>query len=224
KLIETLNHRLTSSQPQQLSKAQLASLESIARKLTISYQSRVEKLANLINAISDFVPRRRERKLHIGLFGYSREIGSVRLPRAINFTAALYSIGIPPEILGLSTLPSLTDEEYETLNQIYPHWKNDLEHAANYVCWTNFSLLTDDPEVISSVTRPFHLRTVVTEILSDIQELENLTSIKVGPRTLSQRKHQNITNNTLIAFAEESSRADVTRYIVESGRLRFSLG
>ena len=224
KLIETLNHRLTSSQPQQLSKVQLASLESIARKLTISYQNRVEKLADLINAISDFVPRRRERKLHIGLFGYSREIGSVRLPRAINFTAALYSIGIPPEILGLSTLPSLTDEEYETLNQIYPHWKNDLEHAANYVCWTNFNLLTDDPEVISSVTRPFHLRSVVAEILSDIQELENRTSIKVGPRTLSQRKHQNITNNTLIAFAEESSRADVTRYIVESGRLRFSLG
>ncbi len=148
----------------------------------------------------------------------------MRLPRAINFTAALYSIGIPPEILGLSALTSLTNEEYEMLNEIYPHWKSDVEQAANYVCWTNFSLLSDDQEVISRVTRPFHLKTVVAEILSDIEELENRTGIKVGPRTLSHRKHQNIANNTLIALAEEASSTDVTRYIVESGRLRFSLG
>ena len=223
-LVDTLNRRLSSSEPQRLSKTQVTSLESVARKLTEGYQSRVEKLADLINAISDLVPRRRERKLHIGLFGYSREIGSVRLPRAINFTAALYSIGIPPEILGLSSLRTLTDEEYETLNEIYSHWKVDLEQAANYVCWPNFNLLTSDPDVISNVTRPFHLRSVVTEILSDIQEIENYTSIKPGPRALSHRKHQNIANNTLIAFAEETSHADVTRYIVESGRLRFSLG
>jgi len=224
RLVETLNRRLVSSESQKLSNAQLANLESISRKLTLGYQSRVEKLADLINNISELVPRRRERKLHIGLFGYSREIGSVRLPRAINFTAALYSIGIPPEILGLNVLQTLTDEEYETLNEVYSHWKTDLEQAANYVCWSNFSLLTSDADVISNVTRPFRLRSVVTEILSDIQELENRVGIKVGPRTLSHRKHQNIANNTLIAFAEESTHSDVTRYIVESGRLRFSLG
>lgn len=224
KLIETLNSKLASDRPNQLSNLQLDNSESIARKLAIGYRSRVEKLADLINAISEFVPRRRERKLHIGLFGYSREVGSTRLPRAINFTAALYSVGIPPEILGLNALSSLTDEEYERLNEVYPSWKSDVEQAANYVCWSNFSLLTDDAEVISRVTRPFHLRSVVAEILSDIQELENRTAIKVGPRTLSHRKHQNIANNTLIAFTEEASRTDVTRYIVESGRLRFSLG
>jgi phosphoenolpyruvate carboxylase len=223
-LIDTLNQKLPIREPQQLPIAQLATLESISLKLTVGYQTRVEKLADLINAISDLVPRRRERKLHIGLFGYSREIGSVRLPRAINFTAALYSIGIPPEILGLSALTSLTNEEYEMLNEIYPHWKGDVEQATNYVCWANFSLLSDDQEVISRVTRPFHLKTVVAEILSDIEEFENRTGIKVGPRTLSHRKHQNIANNTLIAFAEEASSTDVTRYIVESGRLRFSLG
>jgi len=224
RLVETLNRRLFSSEAQKLTKIQLANLESTARKLIVGYQSRVEKLADLVNSISDLVPRRRERKLHIGLFGYSREIGSIRLPRAINFTAALYSIGIPPEILGLSTLHTLTNEEYETLNEVYSHWKTDLEQAASYVCWPNFSLLTSDPDVISNVTRPFQLRSVVAEILSDIQELENRIGIKVGPRTLSHRKHQNITNNTLIALAEESTHSDVTRYIVESGRLRFSLG
>ena len=34
------------------------------------------------------VPRRRMRKLHIGLFGYSRSIGGISLPRAISFCAA----------------------------------------------------------------------------------------------------------------------------------------
>ena len=224
KLIQTLNHRLGSTQSHELSDEQLVNLESIARKLTIGYQTRVEKLADFINTMSEFVPRRRERKLHIGLFGYSREIGSVKLPRAINFTAALYSVGIPPEILGLSLLSSLTDKEYESLNEMYPSWKKDVEQAVNYTCWVNFGLLTDDPEVISQVTRPFHLRSAVAEILGDIQELEDRTAIKAGPRTLSHRKHQNIANNTLIAFTEETSRTDVTRYIMESGRLRFSLG
>jgi len=224
KLIETLNHKLPSSQAQNLSDFQLNTLESIARKISIGYRTRVEKLADLINTISEFVPRRRERKLHIGLFGYSREIGSVRLPRAINFTAALYSIGIPPEILGLNALSTLTDDEYDVLNELYPSWRSDLEQATNYLCWANFSLLTSDAEVISRITRPFHLRTVVTEILSDIQEIESRTDTKVGPKTLSQRKHQNISNNTLIALTEESNRSEVTRYIVESGRLRFSLG
>ena len=63
-LIDTLNHKLPIREPQQLPMAQLATLESISLKLTVGYQTRVEKLADLINAISDLVPRRREETAH----------------------------------------------------------------------------------------------------------------------------------------------------------------
>ena len=223
-LVQTLNSTLAKTQPPQISESQLTLMESIARKLTASYQTRVEQLAGLVNTISNYVPRRRDRRLHIGLFGYSRQLGSVKLPRAIGFTAALYSIGIPPELLGLQGLASLSDLEFALLNDIYPQWKSDVEWAGNYLCWENLNMLSDNADVIAEITRPYNLKAVVPQILSDIETLEARLGTKIGPRTLSHRKHQNIANNTLIALAEESGGADVARYIVESGRLRYSLG
>jgi phosphoenolpyruvate carboxylase len=223
-LIQTLNSTLPNNPLPTLTQEQIAQLETIARKLTVAYQSRVEQLAGLVNTISPHVPRRRDRRLHIGLFGYGRQLGSVTLPRAIDFTASLYSIGIPPELLGLRALRGLTDSEYAALTEFYPQWKNDLQWAGNYLCWENLNMLSDDQEVLTQITTPYNLKPVIPEILADIEEAEARLGAKLGPRTLSHRKHQNIANNTLIALAEEAGGEDATRYIVESGRLRYSLG
>jgi phosphoenolpyruvate carboxylase len=223
-LIRTLNSTISNSQVPTIERDQFALLEVIARKLTACYQSRVEQLAGLVNTISSYVPRRRDRRLHIGLFGYSRQVGTVKLPRAIDFTASLYSIGVPPELLGLQALGNLTENEYATLNEFYPQWKNDLQWAGNYLCWENINMLSDDQDVVARVTRPYNLGRVIAQILSDIEEAEVRLGARLGPRTLSQRKHQNISNNTLIALAEEAGGTDVARYIIESGRLRYSLG
>ena len=223
-LVQTLNSKLPKGQLPSIPQTQINLLEQGARKLTSGYQMRVERLADLVNAIALYVPRRRERKLHIGLFGYERELGNVTLPRAINFAAALYSIGIPPEILGLQALSKLTEEEFDALNSYYPHWKSDMEWAGNYVCWENLNMMADDSEIIGKITKPYNLSMVIPEILGDIEAFEQHTGVRVGPRTLSHRKHQNIANNTLIALMEDTSGTDVTRYIIESGRLRYSLG
>lgn len=79
-----------------------------------SYQRDIERLAPLVNMIAPYIPKRRARALHVGLFGYSRGEGKVFLPRAITFCAALYSIGIPPEILGFE---GLEKEDLEYLKQ-----------------------------------------------------------------------------------------------------------
>ena len=77
---------------------------SLIERYAAGYQKQIRSLAPLINRVAAYIPSRRKRKLHVGLFGYSRNMGGVSLPRAITVTAALYSIGIPPEVLGLSPL------------------------------------------------------------------------------------------------------------------------
>jgi phosphoenolpyruvate carboxylase len=57
----------------------------IIQKVSNEYQKQITLLATLINQFATYIPQRRKRKLHIGLFGYSRQSASVTLPRAIKF-------------------------------------------------------------------------------------------------------------------------------------------
>ncbi len=101
----------------------------IMEKYTRAYREAVMELAVIINNVAAYVPRRRKRKLHIGLFGYSRNVNGVSLPRAISFTAALYTIGLPPELLGLQ---SLSREDLAFVRQTYIHFDADLQAALRY--------------------------------------------------------------------------------------------
>ena len=87
----------------------------IIRKSSQEYKQIVSALVDLINRIAKYVPKRRERKLHIGLFGYSRSLNGSVLPRAIPFCCALYSIGLPPEIFGLKCL---NEKEMEIVMEV----------------------------------------------------------------------------------------------------------
>jgi len=93
------------------------------------YRRQVMDLVDIINRVARYVPGRRKRKLHIGLFGYARSMGNVSLPRAITFTAALYSLGVPPEVLGFNALSS---EDLEFIEDVYPGLRRDLGDALRY--------------------------------------------------------------------------------------------
>ncbi|MDD3407374.1 MAG: phosphoenolpyruvate carboxylase [Methanomicrobium sp.] len=98
-------------------------------KCSEEYYKRLYKLCPLINRVAEYIPGRRKRKLHIGLFGYSRNNGGLNLPRAITFTAACYSLGLPPEILGIA---AIKDSDYDKLCDVYLHFENDLRDAMKY--------------------------------------------------------------------------------------------
>lgn len=99
-------------------------------KYTQEYQKQITILAPIINRVARYVPSKRKRKLHIGLFGYSRRMGEITLPRAITFTCALYSIGLPPEILGLN---ALDENDYQFVREVFVNFEEDLRDALSYL-------------------------------------------------------------------------------------------
>jgi phosphoenolpyruvate carboxylase len=101
----------------------------IINKYTGEYKKQIIELAPIINEVARYIPSRRKRKLHIGLFGYSRSLEGVTLPRAITFTAALYSIGLPPEILALN---ALNDDDLSFIRSVYLNFDQDLIDALHY--------------------------------------------------------------------------------------------
>ena len=106
--------------------------KAIIVKSTEEYQARVRDLTGVITTVSAHVPRRRERKMHVGLFGYGRSlggVGGVTLPRAIGFAASLYSIGVPPELLGLACLD---ESDIEFIREVYPNMGEDLRAALSF--------------------------------------------------------------------------------------------
>ncbi len=99
-------------------------------KYSQEYQRQIETLAPLINEVAKYVPRRRKRKLHIGLFGYARSMRGITLPRVIAFTAALYSVGLPPEVLGLNALDR---DDIQFIKQVYVNFEDDLRDSLRYL-------------------------------------------------------------------------------------------
>ena len=148
----------------------------LIERTSACYQRQVGAIAPLMNHIAPMVPRRRMRKLHIGLFGYSRNLGGVSLPRAISFCAALYSLGLPPELLGLSCL---RQEDLAFLREVDPGFEADLEDALRYLNEDAFTLLppTEANEIrttirlLHSPPTPDHAhQEVTTAIIKRVRE------------------------------------------------------
>lgn len=116
---------------------------ALAEKVIAGYQEQIPEVAHWVNYMSPFLPQRRLRKLHIGLFGYARNSGKTHLPRAIPFCGGLYSIGLPPELLGLH---SLDEKDLRDIRVLYPSpsFEEDLRDALSYFNPRCLSLLSPD--------------------------------------------------------------------------------
>ena len=164
-------------------------------RATAAYQERVVQLSSVIAAASAHVPRRRERKMHVGLFGYGRTldgVGGTTLPRAIGFAASLYSIGVPPDLLGLS---ELNDDDWAFVRENYPSVDEDLQAALRYTNERN------------------------------VRELLGEDSMRVVARFTDEidRVHEGLTS-AIWAAMRDGAPVQVKHYVEQAARLRRYLG
>lgn len=101
----------------------------IIERYSNAYRRRIFELAPYINCLAKFVPARRARKLHVGLFGYARGLDGITLPRAISFTCSLYSLGLPPELIAFDCLG---DSDIRFLMDTYPSFKAKIVEALRF--------------------------------------------------------------------------------------------
>lgn len=207
--IRELNKLLPQKKARTITDEDKKVLVSIIPGFEQAYREIIEEIADAINAISGQLPKRRERVLHIGLFGYSRGMGKVTLPRAIGFTAALYSLGIPPELIGTGRgLKKLNKHELEILNKTYINFKKDILIAGHYL----------NKENLTKLTKKYPVLKLVKE---DIQILEEYFGEELQPKTLEEKEHQLITTRIADAFLKKEK---ITDLIVKAAVLRRSLG
>jgi len=223
--INTLNKRLPNGEPPTIDPAEEEKLVEIIRKSRRFYERVVEELAPLINSISSYVPTRRARKLHIGLFGYSRRVGGALLPRAIPFAAALYSLGIPPEFLGGRFFEEVKEDEWKLIQKFYVNLKHDLDVAGGYLSWRNIEMLKDNCKLVAEKAgmRTEQLMNALGEILADVEAIERTFSIKLGPRSSPEKKHENFANNFLISYME-GDKDGASTSLIEAAKIRRCLG
>ena len=203
-------NRILDKSPREYDAKQCADMEKLASSFTRFYQQTVEKLARDINAVARHIPERRERKLHTGLFGYSRSLGKNKLPRAIKFTGALYALGVPPELVGTGRALEQAKKTrlLATLEEAYLNMHEDLKKAGNYLNKENLKLLGKK-------------NGAYRKIAEDVKLIEDYLGCELGPETTDQFMHRNITSNTLLQLGRGK---DIGEDVVRAGELRKSLG
>jgi len=223
--IQTLNQRLPNGKPEFIDEAEEKILLGILAKCRQQYERQIEVMAPFINAVAAYVPARRARKLHIGLFGYSRCVAGVCLPRAISFATALYSVGIPPEFIGMKALNQLNEQEWKTLNKHYLKMQYDLKVVGEYVSINNINMLVEMSQAAAkrSGMGEEKLKEALATVLEDLNTAEEKLGIKLGPRGFAQRRHENFTNNFLLSFLQKQD-AEAKLALTESAKLRKCLG
>lgn len=196
--------------PRMLDQEELKKIKTLNAQFEEFYTKTVEKIAPYINKISRHIPSRRERMLHIGLLGYSRLVGKKSLPRAITYTGALYSIGIPPEFIGTGRGLQAAEKTglLPFLSNIYINLKRDLEHAGKYLNRENLGVLAKKHKAFRDIAR-------------DIELIEQILKIKIGPHKVQHLLHRNLTSSI---FLRLNVGTDVTYQIEEAARIRKSLG
>lgn len=181
KAIKKIEKTLPFGEAASISLSDEKELKKLIPAFEIFYRQTIEEAAPLINEVASQLPKRRERVQHIGLFGYSRSVGKARLPRAIGFTGALYSLGIPPEIIGTGRgIKYARDTGKEILlEKYYVGLRKELKRAGGFLYKEGLAKLARQSEMWKG-------------ILEDVRQIESYLGEELRPVTQEEVEHAKI--------------------------------
>lgn len=206
--IRRLEAELPTVQPRIIPVDQQKRLVRIAETAAANYKQTIAAIAGDMQEIFTAVPKRRDRRQHIGLLAYSRSLGEQTLPRAITFTAGFYSVGVPPEFIGFGrALKDLSGEGLALLREAYPNMTADFKAAGGYLCRENLHILAKR-------------HTAWQEVMTDITLAEEILGVTFVPQTDDEKEHAKLAGE-LLAAADSGER---TTLITRMAALRESLG
>ncbi len=207
--IHMLNTRLSTTTATALNVHEKKQLTQLLHLFEQPYQHSVLSIAKTINRVAAAVPARRERRLHIGLLHYGRHVGTQQLPRAIPFTASLYSLGVPPELIGTGrALAACTSAQLQLLEKQYITLAQDLSDAGHYLNKENLAFLAKNSAGFKQIQR-------------DVALIEDYLGQSLGPRTSAHYTHRNWTST---AYFQQKKHAALQEAIIAAARVRKSLG
>jgi len=207
--IKRLEKELPVSKPRAIDRASQNALTAIIRHSAELYKNTLGGLIPDMEAVFKAVPKRRDRRQHIGLLAYARSMGQQSLPRAITFTGGFYSIGVPPEFIGFGrTLRSLKPADLQLLKREYPNLTNDIEAAGRYLNADNLRALAKRGKAWGQVAE-------------DVHAAQAILDVEFGPRTADEKAHHKL---AAAALALRDDQAILPDLISKMAGLRKSIG
>ncbi len=208
--IATLSDLLPKARPRPIKSEDEQRMRGLFPAFEAPYRRTIEAAADLINEVAGILPKRRERVQHIGLFGYSRGVGNVRLPRAIGFTAALYSLGVPPELIGTGRglAEAIRTGALPAIEQTYLRLKEDLRRAGRFLSKDNLR------ELAGEITE-------FTGVVEDVRSIEDYLGEELGPSDKEEVEHGVLVRQILAQLKQSTLTPEL---LTQAALLRHSLG
>jgi phosphoenolpyruvate carboxylase len=209
KAVDYLNRNLSKGKAETLSDSDQKTLNNIAESSSNLYKRTIRQIAPDMSNFFQVVPKRRERRQHIGLTAYKRSSGEQTLPRAITFTCGFYSIGVPPEFIASGrTLAKLSESELDLVKSFSPNLISDFIRAGRYL---NNQVL----DKLASSSSGW------ADVKQDIEKLSQVLKIEFAAETSEQKKHVALSGKI---FAAKNNKDKLQKLIIRSAKLRKSLG
>jgi phosphoenolpyruvate carboxylase len=252
KMIRFLDERLQATRPLAYTEEEYDLLINLIGIFTRTYIESFSHIIGPVCKISDLMPKQRDRLARKSEVGYARDIvrpeklagfvkdrgvreellkielnHTIELPRAISYTAALYTIGYPPEFLGVGrglreVVRRYGEPGLKDLLRYYPGLVSDLKFAGKYLHFKN--------------ARKFFPDKCISLLRKDLDDASEILGQDFGPRTEGDELHRTLMETVRPMLKQligkgrefvtdrEREMGLVTDCIIRMGKIRGSLG